>query len=42
MMGQQAKTAMELIHSEAWYKHEAFENNESVMSAMVEVGFGCG
>ena len=36
------ETAMKLIRSEAWYIREAYENKESVMSGMVEVGFGCG
>lgn len=36
------KAAMDLIRSEAWFIREAYENKESVMSAMVEVGFGCG
>ena len=36
------ETAMKLIRSEAWYIKVAYEHKEPVMSAMVEVGFGCG
>ena len=34
--------AMRLIREEAWFIREAYKNKEFVMSAMTEVGFGCG
>lgn len=34
--------AMRLIREEAWFIREAYNNKQSAMSAMAEVGFGCG
>ena len=34
--------AMRLIREEAWFIREAYNNKKSAMSAMAEVGFGCG
>lgn len=37
-----AKSAISLIHERTDFIHEAYDEKESVISAMVEVGYICG